>query len=133
MREGRVVNALSVLALPEGGQAVVLTCVQAGAWQERVSIHGSKLSVEVSAFRELRVKYPDHELVYGNDRPGTWTSELAERGFSGQIAHFFDCVRNRTQPDPDGYSAAKTQRLVEELTRKAGQETVFLPYAEGVI
>lgn len=133
MRQGRVVNALSILALPGGGQAVVMTCLQAGAWQEKVSLHGGKLSVEVSAFREMRVRYPDHEVVYGNDRPGTWTSELTERGFSGQIAHFFSCVRTHSQPDPDGYSAARTQALVEELTRKAGQGTEFLPYAEGVI
>jgi virulence factor len=133
MQQGRVVNALSLLALPEGGNALVLTCLQAGSWQERVTIHGEKLTVEVSAFRELRVKRPDREEVYGSDRPGKWMSELAERGFSGEIAHFFDCVRSRSHPYPDGYDAAHTQELVEALSRQAGAETEFLPYAKGVI
>ncbi len=133
MRQGRVFDAASVMGLAGGGRAVVLTCLQAGAWQERVTIHGDKLSVEVSAFRELRVKYPDHEEVYGGDRPGRWMSELTERGFSGELAHFFDCVRSRTTPSPDGYEAAKTQELVEALTRLAGEQPIFLPYAEGEI
>jgi virulence factor len=133
MQAGRVFNANSLMALPGGGSAMVLTCLQAGSWQERVSLHGEKLTVEVSAFRELRVKYPDHEEVHGNDRPGRWMSELTERGFSGEIVHFFDCVRNRTRPNPDGYEAARTQELVEALTRLAGAETEFLPYAEGEV
>lgn len=133
MKMGRVVNALSVLALPDGGNALVLTCLQAGAWLERVTIHGEKQTVEVNAFRELRVKLPDREEVFGGDRPGRWVPELAERGFSGEIAHFFDCVRNRTQPYPDGFDAARTQELVEMLSRLGGAETEFLPYAEGEI
>ena len=133
MQRGRLFNAASLLGLSSGGCAVVLTCLQAGAWQERVSIHGEKLTAEVSAFRELRLKYPDHEEVYGGDRPGKWTSELSERGFSGEIAHFFDCVRQRSRPSPDGYDAARTQELVETLTRQAGAETDYLPYAEGAI
>lgn len=133
MRQGRVVNALSVMALPDGGNALVLTCLQAGSWQERVTIHGEKQTVEVSAFRELRVKRPDREDVYGGDRPGRWQSELTERGFLGEITHFFDCVRSRATPTPDAYDAARTEKLVEALTRLAGGETEFLPFAEGEI
>jgi virulence factor len=131
MQQGRVFDAASLLALPDGGRAVLLTCTRAGAWQERLVIHGDKLTVEVSAFRELRVKYPDHEEVFGGDRPGRWQSELTERGFSGEIAHFFECVRSRTVPSPDGFEAAKTQELVEALTRLAGEQPVISPYAEG--
>ena len=130
---GRVFGAVSVMGLPEGGQAILQTSLQAGAWQERLSIHGDKLTVEVDAFRQLRVKYPDHEEIYGNDRPGKWLSELRERGFYGEVEHFLACVRERKQPNPDGFEAARTQELVEALTRQAGQETEFLPYAEGAI
>ncbi len=76
---------------------------------------GEGLTVEVSAFRELRVKYGDREEVFGLDRPGRWMSELAERGFSGEIEHFFTCVRQRQQPQTDGYEAARTQELVEAM------------------
>lgn len=131
--QGRIFGAMSVMELPEGGKAVVQTSLQAGAWQERLTIHGDKLTVEVDAFRQMRVKYPDHEEVYGNDRPGRWLSELRERGFYGEVEHFLDCVRERKQPYPDGFEAARTQELVEALTRQAGQDTEFLPYAEGAI
>ena len=127
MQNGEMANAVSQMKLPDGGTALVLTCLKAGAWQERVSIYGDQMTVEVNAFREMRIKYPDHEEVYGGDRPGRWIPELTERGFTGEISHFFDCVRNRTQPLTDGYQAAQTQELVEQLTRLAGADTVYLP------
>jgi virulence factor len=115
MREGRLTGALSVTELNGGGHGLVMTCLAAGAWQERVTLHGEGLTVEVSAFRELRVKYPDHEEVFGLDRPGRWMSESAERGFNGEIEHFFECVRQRQQPQTDGYDAARTQELMEAM------------------
>jgi virulence factor len=127
MQNGKVASTVSQMKLANGGTALVLSCLQAGAWQERVSIYGDQLTVEVDAFRELRVKYPDHEEVYGGDRPGRWMPDLTERGFSGELAHFFECVRNRTQPITDGYQAAQTQELVEQLTRLAGADINYLP------
>jgi virulence factor len=127
LQDGKVANAVSQMKLSNGGIALVLSCLMAGAWQERVSIYGDQLTVEVNAFRELRLKYPDHEEVYGGDRPGRWIPELTERGFSGELAHFFDCVRNRTQPITDGYQAAQTQELVEQLTRLAGADIEYFP------
>jgi len=115
MRGGKLVGALSVTELEGGGHGLVITSLAAGAWQERVTLHGEGLTVEVSAFRELRVKYPDREEVFGPDRPGRWVSELDERGFSGEIEHFFDCVRQRQTPQTDGYEAARTQALVEAM------------------
>jgi virulence factor len=73
------------------------------------------MTVEVSAFRELRVKYPMREEVFGLERPGLWVPELTERGFSGAIEHFFECVRQRQTPLTDGYEAARTQQLVEDM------------------
>ena len=122
MRDGKLVGALSVAALPTGGLAVILTSLQAGAWQERVALHGDGLTVEVSAFRELRVKAPEREEIYGLDRPGRWVPELVERGFHGAVKHFFECVRERRNPESDGYEAAQTQELVEAMVTAAGQD-----------
>ena len=127
MLDGKMANTVSQMRLSNGGTALVLSCLRAGAWQERVSIYGDHLTVEVDAFRELRLKYPDHEEVYGGDRPGRWIPELTERGFSGELAHFFECVRNRTRPVTDGYQSVQTQELVEQLTRLAGADTIYLP------
>ena len=115
MRAGKLVGALSVVALQGGGRAVVLTSLMAGAWQERVTLHGDGLTVEVDAFRELRVKYTDREEVFGQDRPARWVPESLERGFTGAIEHFFECIRQRQTPQSDGYDAARTQELVEAM------------------
>jgi virulence factor len=122
MKDGKLVGALSVAALQTGGLAVVLTSLQAGAWQERVALHGDGLTVEVNAFRELRVKAPQREEIYGLDRPGRWVPELVERGFHGAVKHFFECVRERRIPESDGYEAAQTQELVEAMVTAAGQD-----------
>jgi virulence factor len=122
MRDGKLVGALSVAALQTGGLAVVLTSLQAGAWQERVALHGDGLTVEVNAFRELRVKAPQREEIYGLDRPGRWVPELVERGFHGAVKHFFECVRERRIPESDGYEAAQTQELLEAMVTAAGQD-----------
>ena len=122
MKDGKLVGALSVAALQTGGLAVVLTSLQAGAWQERVALHGDGLTVEVNAFRELRVKAPQREEIYGLDRPGRWVPELVERGFHGAVEHFFECVRERRIPESDGYEAAQTQELVEAMVTAAGQD-----------
>lgn len=122
MRDGKLVGALSVATLETGGLGVILTSLQAGAWQERATLYGDGLTVEVNAFRELRVKYPQREEVYGLDRPGRWVPELVERGFHGAVKNFFECVRDRRIPEPDGYEAAQTQALVEALVTVAGEE-----------
>jgi virulence factor len=115
LRGGKMAGALTVTELDGGGLGLVSTSLAAGAWQEKVALHGDGLTVEVSAFRELRVKYRDHEEVYGLDRPGRWLPELKERGFEGAIEHFFECVRTRQTPQTDGYEAARTQELVEAM------------------
>jgi virulence factor len=115
MRDGKLLGALSITETNQGGIAVVMTSLAAGAWQERLTIHGEGMTVEVSAFRELRVKYPMREEVFGLERPGLWVPELTERGFSGAIEHFFECVRQRQTPLTDGYEAARTQQLVEDM------------------
>jgi virulence factor len=119
MEEGRLRSAMSVAELNSGGMGMVLTSREAGMWTERVSLHGGDLSVEVSAFRELRVRYPDSEEVYGADRAGRWMPQLEERGFVGEIEHFFECIRTRNTPMTDGYDSVKTQKLLEALIEKS--------------
>ena len=121
MQAGKLVGAVSVTELDQGGVGLILTSLQAGAWQERVSLYGEGLTVQVDAFRELRIRYPDREEVFGADRPGRWVPELMERGFQGAIDHFLSCVRSRQVPETDGHEAARTQELAEQLVVCAGE------------
>ena len=121
-RETFIVGINASMRLANGGLGVLLASLDAGGWQEHVTLMGGGLTVEISAFREMRVRYPDHEEVYGGDRPGQWLPELRERGFEGEITEFFDCVRTRRKPENDAFDSVKTQELVEGVTRAAGED-----------
>jgi virulence factor len=117
--EGALIAAASLTTLPGGGTGLVLTSREAGMWQERLTLSGDGLTVVVSAFREMRVLYPDHEVVYGSDRAGKWFPQLLERGFTGEIEHFFKCIQERTDPLSNGYESVQTQLLLESMVDKA--------------
>ncbi len=120
MQDNKLANAVSTASMDTGGLAVLINSLQAGAWQESVSLHAEGISVHVSAFRDLRVVYSDHEEIFGNDRPGKWIPDLRERGFNGEIEHFFECLKTRQMPLTNAWEAAKTQELVEKLVLASG-------------
>ncbi len=119
-QSGKLTGAVSSARASSGGLVTLVNSLQAGAWQESVTLHGEGLSVHVDAFRELRVKYGDHDQVYGTDRAGKWIPELRERGFEGQVEHFLECVQTRQTPLTNAWEAAKTQKLMEDLVVASG-------------
>ena len=121
MRKDQPWSAVSTLRLSGGGIATIHACLGAGSWQEKVSVHGARKTVIVNAFRDLTYINEEGIHVFGPERPSSWKSELAERGFDAELRHFMDCVRNRKTPITDGYEAYKTQVLVEQLTQLAGE------------
>ncbi len=121
MRNGMAWSAVSTLRLSSGGIATIHTCLGAGAWQEKLSVHGARKSVIVNAFRDLTYITDEGYRVFGPERPSSWKSELTERGFTAEVQHFLDCVRTRKTPVIDGFEAYKTQLLVEQLTLLAGE------------
>lgn len=118
--DGKMVGAASLCRLKDGGLGVILTSLRAGSWQEKAVLHGENLTVEVDAFEKLTVKKQDQEQVFGTDRPGKWIPDLQERGFKGEIEHFFNCVVSREQPLTNGADAVKTHQLIEKLAEIAG-------------
>ena len=121
MRAGQPWSAVSMLRLSSGGIATIHACLGAGAWQEKLSLHGARKSIIVNAFRDLTYINEEGIQVFGPERPSSWKSELIERGFFAEVQHFMDCVRTRKTPITDGYEAYKTQLLVEQLTQLAGE------------
>ena len=121
MRKGMAWSAVSTLRLSSGGIATIHACLGAGAWQEKISVHGARKTVIVNAFRDLTYINEEGIHVFGPERPSSWKSELAERGFDGEVRHFMDCVSTRKTPIIDGYEAYKTQLLVEQMTLLAGE------------
>ncbi len=120
MVNDKVAGAVSFVNIKGGGTAILMTSLQAGTWQERVTLHGENCTLEVEAFRQLKIKYTDHDEVYGGDRPGKWIADMKERGFYGAVEHFFECVSTRKSPLTSGQEALKTHELVDALVTCAG-------------
>jgi virulence factor len=118
VHEGRLVGAVSIVALRSGGLGLVITSLQAGRWIERYALHGGQASMHVDAFTRLRLVTPQGEQVWGSDPKG-WLPVAETRGFAQQVAHFFECVRTRQQPQTSGWEAYQTQLLLEEMVSKA--------------
>jgi virulence factor len=121
MQDGLMIGAVSLATTSAGGLVVLNTSLKAGSWQERVTLHGDNFTVEVDAFRQLKIKKPDSEEIFGNERPGKWISELKERGFYGMVEHFLDCLKTRQQPLTSGRDALKTHELIDALVRMGGE------------
>jgi virulence factor len=121
-KNGIITSAFSTVRIPGGGQGIIMICNEAGSWQESVTLHTGGLSVHVDAFRCLRVMHDNHEEVFGTDRAGKWITGMEERGFYGELAHFFECVQTRQEPLTNALEAAKTQALMEDLVRASGEE-----------
>ena len=121
MEKDEITGAVSQMEIPGGGQCVLVVCRNAGAWQESVTLHGDEMTVHVNAFERLVVKHSDHEEIYGTDRPGSYISDMRERGFTGELEHFFECVKTRQTPRTDASEAANTQVLMEKLLLLAKQ------------
>ncbi|MDO9546910.1 MAG: Gfo/Idh/MocA family oxidoreductase [Pelolinea sp.] len=126
-QDGKIVGAVSVCSLCNGGIGVIMTSLQAGSWQESVVLHGDNFSVEVNAFEKLTIKNRDHEQILGTDRVGSWIPDLKERGFYGELEHFFDCVNSRQQPQTNAFDAVQTHQLLKKMVDVAGLKSIEPP------
>lgn len=122
LENGMVAGAVSVLEIIGGGQCIIAASKMSGAWQESAALHGEGMTIQIDAFEKLTVSYKDLVEVYGTDRPGKWIRDMSERGFQGELEHFFECVRTRQKPLTNAWEAGKTLELLEDLV-KISKET----------
>jgi virulence factor len=115
VRDGRLVEAVSVTALAAGGHALIATSLEAGEWRESCSLQGQGASLELDAFSRLRWAEGGEERTWHEGYAKDWRPTLEARGFSAQIAHFFECVATRRSPLTSGWDAFRTQRLLEDM------------------
>ncbi len=117
--DGKLLGATSIMRMAEGGLVTLQCSYAAGRWQECATLHGGGVSIHVNAFEDLTMKNGDHKEIYGQDRAGSWKSDLWERGFIPEIDHFLHCVQTREEPLTNAFEAAKTQQLQEQLAALA--------------
>jgi len=115
LRDGRLVGAVSLVALDKGGHASVVTSLEASGWSETVDLHGHGASLTLDAFSELRWNNGAEEHVRREEYASGWKPTLEARGFPQQIAHFLECVASRQSPLTSGHEAFRTQRLLEDM------------------
>jgi virulence factor len=115
MRDGKLTDAASLVAFEGEGIGVLTASLEGGGWLERVTLHGEGLSVQVDAFRELRVLHGHEDQVSGREMAADWLTSQRIRGFEQLIAHFVDCVQQRLTPRTSALEAFGTQVLLEQM------------------
>jgi virulence factor len=115
MREGKLTDAASLIAYEGDGIGVLTASLEAGGWMERVSLHGDSLTVQVDAFRELRVLRGEEDQVSGREMAADWLTSQHIRGFEQLITHFIDCVQQRSTPITSAQESYRTQLLLEQM------------------
>jgi virulence factor len=109
---------ISLLALEKGGFGVISASLKAGQWLERYSLHGDSTSLVLNAFSKLSLVDQESERSWQETYDSSWKTTLEGRGFSGQVEHFFQCLKTRQQPHTSAWDSVKTQRLVEAMVAK---------------
>ena len=115
MRDGKLTDAASLIAFEGDGIGVLTASLEGGGWLERVTLHGDGLSVQVDAFRELRVISGMEDRVSGREMAAEWLTSQSIRGFEQLITHFIDCVQQRVTPQTSAQESYRTQLLLEQM------------------
>jgi virulence factor len=115
MRDGKLTDAASLIAFEGDGIGVLTASLEGGGWLERVTLHGDSLSVQVDAFRELRVISGLEDRVSGREMAAEWLTSQSIRGFEQLITHFIDCVQQRVTPQTPAQESYRTQLLLEQM------------------
>ena len=85
----------------------------------------AKKTLEVEAFEKLTIRKNDNIQIFGTERSGKWISDLHERGFYGEIDHFFNCIKtHQQQPETSAKDALQTHLLLEKMAAIGGRELV---------
>lgn len=115
--EKQFISASVQIGLESGGIAQVITTMRAGQWREQYLLAGDGLSLEVNAFRDLRISQGDEQRSW-SEMYDAGADTLTGRGFVGEIDHFLSCVSFRSRPHTDAWDSVKTQRLLEAMIDK---------------
>lgn len=104
-----------------GSSGILVADRSAGQWEESLEMHGGNQTVFV--------KMPESVTVVDNEKRHTmemtplamgWAKSEDKLGFSYAIRHFFDCIRNDTEPLTNPQDAFKTHELLNRVLISAG-------------
>lgn len=125
-------NEQSITAFVEfdsGAVGILIFNNQAGGYSENVEIHGGGYSVIVDMVSQetkiLQARNPGlfNPQEWIEHKPSKWVGFHGGNGFLQQDQHFLECVRTRTNPNPDGADAYKSHELTNIIYRESGLPT----------
>ncbi len=109
------------IAFESGSSGILIADRSAGQWEEVLEMHGGD--------RTVLVNMPESVTVVDNEQRHTteltplamgWAHSSDKLGFSYAIRHFFDCIRNDTEPLTNPEDALKTHILLNQVLTSAG-------------
>ena len=108
-------GAAAVIRFSGGAMGCYAASRGAGAWFERLAIHGEGRTAIVEAPHRVRMVAGGEETVYAPDAHG-WLLPAGERwGFRPQLDHFLACVRGEEEPHTTARDALASQKLAEQV------------------
>jgi virulence factor len=114
-------GTMALIRFDSGAIGTLVAARSAGEWDERLDVYGNLTSVRVVAPDSAAItRQGETRLIEMRPRAFGWANVNKTMGFGPEVSHFLSCVRNRTQPLTNGGEAVRTQRLVDEILRKAG-------------
>ena len=114
-------GTMAMIRFDSGAIGALIAARSAGEWDERLEAYGDLTTVRVITPDSVTV-IRDGESRMIEMRPHAlgWVEATITLGFSPEVNHFIECVRERRQPLTNGEDALRTQELVEEILRSAG-------------
>ncbi|MHB9144345.1 MAG: Gfo/Idh/MocA family protein [Symbiobacteriia bacterium] len=109
-------SLLATFRFAGGGMGSLTLSHVAGIWQERLTCHEGRRSLEVMNMDLLHSSDGGGTSTQGF---GTWTPTLERRGFVHQARHFIACCRDRSEPLTSGRDAVKSQELAARVLAAA--------------
>ena len=111
--DGNLLSAVSSLKMNAHGLGVIIHSRESGLWQERITIVGNERTLILDLFESVVEIIPDEKRDIWRAKPGKeW---LDDRGFQKEILHFLHCINTGSKPITNGFEAARTQELQEQL------------------
>ena len=113
--------AAAHLEFDNGSVAMLVADRASGQWQETFEMHGHGRSVLVNC--------PDSVMITDNEESHItsmtplacgWAQVQDKMGFSQEVEHFFDCLKNNREPLTNGADSFKTQELMNRILKAAG-------------
>lgn len=114
--DGRLLQSSGILGWNRGVTGIYSMVRDAGADIEKLELHGSGRSVEVTDM-ERAVLYEKGSLPR-NQTFGSWDTVLERRGFSGAVKHFLSTIDTPEQCSISASAVLPGHRLAAELTAR---------------